>query len=75
MSEYKANLQASEEIRNYTVCVIDNGKIRNMKNYTDLYDNLVYVNNIMPIGKENDTIKTGEYVRYIYISVVERLSR
>jgi hypothetical protein len=63
---YKGDLQAVERIKNNSICAIDNGKIRSIKEDESLKDlEMVYVENWERVDRNNTYIKQGEYVRYI----------
>jgi hypothetical protein len=74
MCQYNSDLQASEQLRNFTVCIIDNGKIRNLKNQNDIHGTLVYVSNVSKIEYDQEFINCDEYVRYTHIAIVPKLS-
>jgi len=71
MNDFFNDLIASEDIKNNTICVIDDNKIRNMHCRNDINSNLVYVDNIY-YGSE-DTVCVGKYVRYLPINVIPKL--
>lgn len=63
---YKGNLQATERLKNNSICAIDNGKIRNIKEDESLKNlEMVYVDNCERMDRDNTFIEQGEYVRYI----------
>lgn len=61
--DYKGDLQASELLKNNSICIIENGKIRNLKE-NEKSKMLVHVDNWLKEDGENDYIKEGECVRY-----------
>jgi hypothetical protein len=65
---YKGDLQAAEQLKNNSICAIDNGKIRSIKEDESLKDlEMVYVENCERVDRDNTFIEQGEYVRYIPI--------
>ena len=63
--KYMGELKAAEKLRNESVCVLENGEIRNLKSDEIINDKLmVYVSNWHPVGKVKEYIDKGEYVRY-----------
>lgn len=64
-TRYMGDLQASEILKNNSVCVLENGKIRNLKNDDKINSVLlVYVYNCHKTGEEVKYIEKNEYVRY-----------
>jgi hypothetical protein len=63
--KYMGDLKAAERLKNDSICVIENGQIRNLKEGENTKGvTLVHVNNFPREDKDNEYIEQGEYVRY-----------
>lgn len=67
----------SEDINNYSICVIENGKVRSMSKFDDIDKQLVYVDNVPLDNMELTKVKIekGKYVRYILIDVINKFTK
>ena len=64
------SLVAAEPVRNFSLCSKNNNTVRNIKNLTDYNNQLVIINQVVPIDREKeDLIDKGECVRCIEVTV------
>lgn len=68
--DFKGDCIAIEDLRNYSICIKDDGRIRNIKHYNELETELfVMVCNMDKVDRDNSIIRKGEYVRYFKVNL------
>lgn len=66
---------AKEKLLNNTICIRENNFIRNMKEYSDISGNTVFVSNVLPydVKPEDYIINADELVRYMHVAIVPKI--